>query len=154
MYQHGSLVVTACHPCRLLTLSGAFLPMSASLSECMKHDRACIVILPLHSYNVLYMALTISVATACRGVKLEQHCLQNTQTEYPHTHIYKSTCICETCIHAFMITGASNKRACLCILELVRCLLRLSIFNNPSQAHIVSASQEAPATCGGCSLVR
>lgn len=59
VYQHVSLVVAACHPCRLLTLFIAFLPVLAALSECMKHDGTCIVIWPLHCYDLLYLAWTI-----------------------------------------------------------------------------------------------
>lgn len=102
VYQHGSPVVEACHPCRQLTLFVAFLPVLAALSECMKHDRTCIVIWPFHCYDVLSGSWTIFVDQTCRGVKLEQHCLQNTQTEHPHTHIYKCTHTSvnlHTCIH-------------------------------------------------------
>lgn len=102
VYQHVSLVVAACHPCRLLTLFIAFLPVLAALSECMKHDGTCIVIWPLHCYDLLYLARTIFVASTCRGVKLEQHCLQNTARKYPYTY-------------AFVKTAANGKHSCLYI---------------------------------------
>lgn len=65
------------------------------------------------------------VARICGGVELEQHCPLNTQTEYPHTFTNAH-------IHAFMNTGANDKRTCSCILEWALCLLRLYIFNKSS----------------------
>lgn len=65
------------------------------------------------SYNVLYVALTMSVATTCGGVKLEQHCLHNTQIECPHTHIYESThtFVKHAYMHSWLQVPATNMPA-------------------------------------------
>lgn len=96
VYQHGSLVAAACHTCRLLTLFVAFPPVLAALSECMKHDRTCIIIWPLQCYDLLYLARTVFVASTCRGVKLEQHCLQNTENIRTHMHSWKQAPMANT----------------------------------------------------------
>lgn len=94
VYQHGSLVVAACHPCRPLTLFLASLPRVGCLIRMHETWQ------DLHRY----LAPSPLWCTVCGmdyfcglepAGERSSSSLQNTQTEYSHMHRYK-------CTHTFL----------------------------------------------------